>query len=256
MATGERMVADSSATYPRDVGRRVVDTAFPSKSYSDKYQDWFFDTHATRITGRTLDVGAEADQRARYDRHGADVDEYVALDQQATDSLTVRGDAGRLPFKSGTFDTVICREVIEHIPVAQVHAVLSEIHRVLVDGGTLLLTSPFRFPIHGLSYSDTLRLTADGLQRALVDAGFDDVDVFKCGGFTETLLSPLQRAWTIGLEKFDADPLSPAFALVHYPVVVFGTLLSWVVVGLYGDNLFGKIFYLHNAALATKGAEG
>ena len=46
-------------------------------------------------------------------------------------------DARKIPFKSNTFDFVICIETLEHIPDNQ--KVLSEIHRVLRKGGILIV---------------------------------------------------------------------------------------------------------------------
>jgi SAM-dependent methyltransferase len=45
-----------------------------------------------------------------------------------------------LPFPDACFDTVICSEVIEHIPDEPV--VLGELNRVLRSGGTLVLGTP------------------------------------------------------------------------------------------------------------------
>ena len=47
-----------------------------------------------------------------------------------------------LPFSSGSFDTVVILEVIEH--VRDERAVLSELARVLAPGGRLLLTTPHK----------------------------------------------------------------------------------------------------------------
>ncbi|MFA7521107.1 class I SAM-dependent methyltransferase [Shewanella sp.] len=49
-------------------------------------------------------------------------------------------DAQSIPFMPDTFDVVICRELIEHVPDEQ--KVFNEIHRVLKTGGYLLLTTP------------------------------------------------------------------------------------------------------------------
>jgi len=49
-------------------------------------------------------------------------------------------DAAHLPFKDQTFDVVICREVIEHVPDAD--ATFQEIKRVLRSEGYLLITTP------------------------------------------------------------------------------------------------------------------
>jgi SAM-dependent methyltransferase len=52
----------------------------------------------------------------------------------------VQGSLTRLPFADGAFDTVICSEVIEHIPRDQVH--LEELVRVVAPGGLLILGTP------------------------------------------------------------------------------------------------------------------
>ncbi|MFC4123055.1 methyltransferase domain-containing protein [Nonomuraea zeae] len=55
----------------------------------------------------------------------------------------VRGDGGRLAFADGCFDAAVAGELLEH--VADPGAVLTELHRVLAPGGTLLVSVP-----HGL----------------------------------------------------------------------------------------------------------
>jgi SAM-dependent methyltransferase len=50
------------------------------------------------------------------------------------------GSATELPFRAGSFQTVLCNSVIEHIPAQD--AALRECHRVLRPGGRLLLTTP------------------------------------------------------------------------------------------------------------------
>lgn len=50
------------------------------------------------------------------------------------------GDALRLPFADGSFDAVICSEVLEHIP--DFRAALDEIVRVLKPGGRLCVSVP------------------------------------------------------------------------------------------------------------------
>ena len=57
----------------------------------------------------------------------------------------VCGDAMRLPFRSGTFETVVASEIIEH--VGNPEAMMSECARVLAPGGTLIVTTPNPFCI-------------------------------------------------------------------------------------------------------------
>ena len=58
-------------------------------------------------------------------------------------SLTL-ADACNLPVADGTFDTVVCSEVLEHIP--DYEAVLEQINRVLKPGGTLAVSVPRAWP--------------------------------------------------------------------------------------------------------------
>lgn len=62
------------------------------------------------------------------------------LTNNAPLSAVVQGDALHLPFANGTFDRVICSEVLEHIP-DDVEA-MSELARVLRPGGTMAITVP------------------------------------------------------------------------------------------------------------------
>ena len=59
-------------------------------------------------------------------------------------ALPVRGDALCLPFRDGTFDRIICSEVLEHIGDDQ--AAIAELCRVLKPGGTIAVTVPSWLP--------------------------------------------------------------------------------------------------------------
>lgn len=51
--------------------------------------------------------------------------------------------AVKLPFEDKSFDTVVCFEVIEHIPENTENQMLAEINRVLKKNGVLYLSTPF-----------------------------------------------------------------------------------------------------------------
>lgn len=52
-----------------------------------------------------------------------------------------RGDVRQLPFADGSFDLVVSNSSFDHFPtLAELVASLTEVHRVLVPGGVLLLT--------------------------------------------------------------------------------------------------------------------
>lgn len=52
------------------------------------------------------------------------------------------GSAIKLPFKDNTFDTVVCWEVIEHIPKDTEDIFFSEVYRVLKAKGSFYLSTP------------------------------------------------------------------------------------------------------------------
>lgn len=137
---------------------------------------------AGRAAGRVLDVGC-AD--AAIARSLPAMTSYTGLDYPATaDGLygtrpQVYGDAAALPFLDRSFDTVMLLDVLEH--VAEPEAALREAARVLADGGHLLVTIPFAYPLHDLPH-DYQRFTGPGLDRRLRAAGLVPELVQEAGG--------------------------------------------------------------------------
>jgi SAM-dependent methyltransferase len=57
--------------------------------------------------------------------------------------LLVKTDLGvPWPFPDGTFDAVVCEQVLEHFSTAGIHAILSEVRRVLKPNGLALIGTP------------------------------------------------------------------------------------------------------------------
>lgn len=105
-----------------------------------------------------------------------------------------QGDMNRLPFRDGVFDTVICSEVIEHIPKEDVR--LGEIIRVISPGGLLVLGTPDYsrkrwlllewvygkvFP-NGYVKEHINRYSREGLRKELTDLGLEILSYRYVGG--------------------------------------------------------------------------
>jgi SAM-dependent methyltransferase len=118
--------------------------------------DRFIVAHAG--SGRTLDLGA---QTGPYAAH---FPRRVALDLRPGPGVHVVGDAQALGFADASFDTVLCTEMLEHVPEPQ--RAIDEMRRVLRPGGLLLLTTRFLFPIHDAPH-DYFRYTKYGLRHLL-----------------------------------------------------------------------------------------
>jgi ubiquinone/menaquinone biosynthesis C-methylase UbiE len=72
------------------------------------------------------------------------------LKQRLPDHVVIEGDVEHLPFADGSFGTVLCTEVIEHIPDPT--AALAEYRRVLKPGGVLIGSVPARSLIWKLRF--------------------------------------------------------------------------------------------------------
>ncbi|TMC54760.1 MAG: class I SAM-dependent methyltransferase [Chloroflexi bacterium] len=83
-----------------------------------------------KIHGVGIDISPSAMAQARH-----------AADNEGLDGLEfVVSDGAHVPFPNGSFDVVICSEILEHVP--DLDAVLAEISRILVKGGRVYATMP------------------------------------------------------------------------------------------------------------------
>jgi len=100
--------------------------------------------------GRILDVGCWAGEGAAafagrlpaWTVAGVDIVEGVLADagRRGVEPVLVDLEEGALPFRDGVFDVLVCNQVLEHLK--NVHAALSEAHRVLRDDGSLVVSVP------------------------------------------------------------------------------------------------------------------
>lgn len=132
---------------------------------------------APRLEGRLLDVGCGT----KPYRTLFAVQDYVGLD---IDSETTRRlgcadlvyDGSVFPVADGTFDAVLCNQVLEHVFTPD--AFVAEIVRVLRPGGLLLLTVPFVWDEHEQPV-DYARYSSFGLAHLLQRHGLQLVEQHK-----------------------------------------------------------------------------
>lgn len=90
----------------------------------------------------------------------------------------------KLPIEDEKFDTILLSDVLEHLPNPD--KLWSEMFRLLVPGGKLILNVPFLYWIHEEPY-DYYRYTEYALRRLAEQAGFSVVLLEPIGGFPEVL---------------------------------------------------------------------
>jgi SAM-dependent methyltransferase len=160
------MTASSSRRWRFGAARRLLRPAnrWPLDAWVER--------QGGQLRGCVLNVGSGEDQRTFGSR-------TVRVDLLAP-TVSVRADVARaLPFVGGSFDGVLCTEVLEHVPDAEF--VLAEIARVARPGAVLVVTVPFAFHYHP-DPADYRRFTPPGLKAALERAGFDVTFVSGVGG--------------------------------------------------------------------------
>lgn len=220
-----------------------------TRTYTGRYRHQFYRNHADEIAGRVLDVGAgSGDTNDRFDGL-ADADEYIAVDIEFAASLDVQADAGQLPFATDSFDTVLLSAVLEHIPVSRVLDVVNEAQRVLRPGGTLLAGVPHNYPLHS-EPNDYWRPTIYGLRDVLQTAGFDEIETYRGGSYSETLLHGLFYPFRAVLMFLGVRELAWLFAPVHYVVCLVASMLATTLRAVYGENPFGSRWYLQSFVVA------
>lgn len=104
---------------------------------------------------------------------------YIGIDLAPGVGVDVVASVTALPFDTASIDTVLCSQVLEHVPA--LNAALLELARVLRPGGYLLISVPQYSPEHEVP-NDYRRFTVFGLEHDLGIVGLDVIEVHRQGG--------------------------------------------------------------------------
>ena len=102
----------------------------------------FIENYFAKITKNAdiLDVGSgEGVLVEKFREAGYNI---IGIDLNYASKYIIKGDLSKLPFKDGTFDYILCLDVIEHLNVEYQKEALSEIKRTLKKNGELILSVP------------------------------------------------------------------------------------------------------------------
>ena len=152
--------------------------------------------------GRILDVGCGEQPFAPLLAAAGDALTHLEFDRRrfAASPPDVWGDALALPFRGGSFQTVVSFQVLEHVPRPAL--MVEEMARVLAPGGRLIVTAPHMWGVHE-EPRDYFRFTGFGLRQLAGDAGLEVADVQALAGYWVTAAARacqyLQRFEKIGL---------------------------------------------------------
>ena len=141
---------------------------------------------APLLDGRLMDFGCGS----KPYRSLFHVAEYIGVDFEnpghphLNEQIDVFYDGKHIPFEAGSFDSIFCSEVLEH--VFNPDEVLRELHRVLKVGGKILITCPFAISEHEAP-NDFARYSSYGLLHLLEKHGFEVLELDKIGNSVEVV---------------------------------------------------------------------
>jgi ubiquinone/menaquinone biosynthesis C-methylase UbiE len=111
---------------------------------------------------------------------------YETLDVAPEYNPTIVGDIHNLPLEGNSIDAILCKSVLEHLYDPK--RAVEEMHRVLKDGGRILVYTHFIYPYHARKniYGDYFRFTEDSLKYLFRD--FSQLEIKKEGGYFRAMM--------------------------------------------------------------------
>ena len=128
--------------------------------------------------GHVVDIGGSRSPYSNQIIH----DRWTSIDLARDPGVDALGDAHQLPFEASEFDTAMAIEVLEHC--IEPSLVLSEAHRVLKIGGTLVLSTRFIYFYHPYP-ADYFRFTKDSLLA--LAAPFTEIQIYPQGNVVQSI---------------------------------------------------------------------
>ncbi len=193
--------------------------------------------------GLILDIGCGNKPYERYFLPNSE--RYIGIDLPFSPLIKENGadvfaSGTMLPFRSDTFDTVLCFEVLDDIP--EPHHLFKEFSRVMKRGAYLILSAPQMWELHNQPY-DYYRFTRYGLEHLSRANGFTVEKMEGVGGFWSRMAAKFFRL----LQKF--------FPNQFLRKMMFVFLIPFQLIFYFLDSIFfSKKDVVANVMVASKGA--
>lgn len=128
------------------------------------------------LSGVVLDVGCGNNPYRSWIQR---THRYIGLDIRSGEGVDIVVRPGEIwPVEDASCDAVLCTQVLEHVENLDLE--MAEIYRIMRPGGTLVLTVPFIYNVHGAPH-DYRRLSTFGVKQ-LVGKGYDILELKPQGG--------------------------------------------------------------------------
>jgi len=172
----------------KSLGLKNLDTWYHKNSIQK-----FIESQLYQLNGIVLDAGCGNMPYKKFILTHSNTKQYIGLDiEEARIYGDIKPDIfwkdGCIPLENKTVDSILSTEVIEH--VFELEPYLKECNRVLKIKGTIILTTPFLWPLHEAPY-DAHRLSPWSIEKHLEKTGFQNVNVVPLGGWNASMAQML-----------------------------------------------------------------
>lgn len=156
------------------------------------------------------------------------------------------GDAMRIPLADNSVDTILCTEVLEHLP--DPNAAISEFARILRPNGIVITTAPFFYPIHDAW--DFYRYSPDGI-AAIMKRHDLDVELVEPLSGTAVTLALMFNIYWFDIGFMWTKWLYP-IGVVLRPILLLFCFIVNVIGGIFEVILPSKHMSFNHLTIARK----
>jgi len=187
------------------------------KNNESSREKWLKETlKRTPKNTRILDAGAGNQRYKKYCSHlkytSQDFGQYdgkgdnSALQTGEFDygELDIISDILSIPEPENSFDTIMCIEVLEHLPYPD--KALTEFNRLLKPNGTLIITAPFCSLTHFSPYHFSSGFNKYWYEHHLADQNFKNIKMTRNGNFYEYLAQEIHRVGSVSSQYSNSKP--------------------------------------------------
>lgn len=214
--------------------RWLIATPFASGFWPQKRIRDAIVRHADRAHGILLDIGCG--MKPYEPVLSPHVDRYLGTEYSPESGFRGNkadfcGDAMLLPVADESLDTILCTEVLEHLPDPE--AAIIEFARALRPGGTVITTAPFIYPVH--DNWDFFRYSPEGIATMMSRHGFEieKIEPLSGGGVAVAFMFNMfwfdfGFMWTKWLYPFGLL-LRPLLLLLVFLVNILGWIADAII---------------------------
>ena len=156
----------------------------------------------------------------QYDGKGDDVGMHTGSWNQ--EKLDIVSDITAIPEPEGSFDAIMCIEVLEHLPSPIL--AIKEFSRLLKTGGHLIMTAPFCSLTHLAPYHFYTGFNRYFYETHLPAHGFQIVELQPNGNFFEYLAQELRRLPQIAEQYAQDQPQAKEVLALDTVINMLGRL--------------------------------